>query len=348
MELKELIKTLSDLRGISGFEYRINDKIEKIVKEYADEVYKDALGNVIAVLRCGKENAKSVMIEAHLDEIGLMVTGIDERGFITFTNVGGVDERILPSCEVIIHAKEDISGIIGAKPPHLQTADENKKSVKLSDMAIDIGMSKEEAEKLVSIGDSITLAQSSGSLLGDAFSGKCLDDRAGVAAVIKTLENLKKSVLDVDVYACIAVQEEVGLRGSKTSAFSINPDMAIAIDVCHAITPDNSKDAFESGEGVIISVGPNIHPKLSKRILKTADDYNVKFDIDAEGGCTGTDAWSIQTVQCGVPTALLSIPLKYMHTNVETLRISDVKAASDLLTFFIQNLDDNTEDWLCF
>lgn len=348
MELKQLIKTLSDLRGISGFEYRINDKIEEIIKEYADEVYKDALGNVIAVLRCGKGNAKSIMIEAHLDEIGLMVTGIDERGFITFTSVGGVDERILPSLEVTIHGKEDIAGIIGAKPPHLQTADENKKSIKMSDMAIDVGMSEKEVKKIVSIGDSITFSQSCGELSKDSFSGKCLDDRAGVAAIITTLKNLKKSILEVDVYAVIAVQEEVGLRGSKVSAYGINPDMAVAIDVCHAITPDNSKDAFESGEGVVVTVGPNIHPKLAKRLLKTADEYNIKIDIEAEGGQTGTDAWSIQTVRSGVATALLSIPLKYMHTNVETLSIKDVKATSDLLTFFIQNLDDNTEEWLCF
>lgn len=348
MELKQLIKTLSDLRGISGFEYRINDKIEEIVKEYADDVYKDALGNVIAVLRCGKDNAKSIMIEAHLDEIGLMVTGIDERGFITFTPVGGVDERILPSCEVIVHGQKDILGVIGAKPPHLQTASESGKSVKISDMAIDVGMSKKNVEKIVSIGDSITLSQSCGDLLSDSFSGKCLDDRAGVAAVITVLKNLKKSILDVDVYACFAVQEEVGLRGSKVSAFGINPDMAVAIDVCHAITPDNSKDAFESGEGVVVTVGPNIHPKLVKRLLKTADEYNIKTDIEAEGGNTGTDAWSIQTVRSGVATALLSIPLKYMHTNVETLSISDVKATADLLTFLIQNLDDNTEEWLCF
>lgn len=348
MELKELVKNLSDLRGVSGFEYRISDEIEKLISPFADEIRRDALGNVIAILRCGKENAKSIMIEAHCDEIGLMVTKIDERGFITFTNVGGVDERILPSCEVIIHGSKDVAGVIGAKPPHLQSAGEGKKSIKINNMAIDVGMDADEVKKWISVGDSVTLAQSCGSLLGDVYSGKCLDDRAGVAAVIEVLKNLQKSVLDIDVYAVIAVQEEVGLRGAKVSAYGINPDMAVAIDVCHAVTPDNSKDAFQSGEGVIVTVGPNIHPKLSKRILKTANDYNVKVDIEAEGGATGTDAWAIQTVRSGIPTALLSIPLKYMHTNVETLSLSDVKATADLLTFFIQNTDSNTEEWLCF
>ena len=348
MELKELVQSLSDLRGISGFEYRIADEIEKCISPYADEVSRDALGNVIAIKRCGKENAKSIMIEAHCDEIGLMVTKIDENGFLAFTNVGGVDERILPSCEVVVHGKKDIPGVIGAKPPHLQSKEEGKKSTKIKNMAIDIGMDEREAKELVSIGDSVTLAQSCGSLSEDVYSGKCLDDRAGVAAVIQVMKNFQKSILDVDVYAVIAVQEEVGLRGAKVSAYGLNPDMAIAVDVCHAITPDNSKDAFQSGEGVIVTVGPNIHPKLSKRILKIANDYNVKVDIEAEGGATGTDAWAIQVTRKGIPTALLSIPLKYMHTNVETLSLSDVKATADLLTFFIQNTDSNTEEWLCF
>lgn len=348
MELKELVQSLSDLRGISGFEYRIADEIEKCISTYADEVSRDALGNVIAIKRCGKGNAKSIMIEAHCDEIGLMVTKIDENGFLAFTNVGGVDERILPSCEVVVHGKKDIPGVIGAKPPHLQSKEEGKKSTKIKNMAIDIGMDEKEAKEWVSIGDSVTLAQSCGSLSEDVYSGKCLDDRAGVAAVIQVMKNIQKSILDVDVYAVIAVQEEVGLRGAKVSAYGLNPDMAIAVDVCHAITPDNSKDAFPSGEGVVVTVGPNIHPKLSKRILKIANDYNVKVDIEAEGGATGTDAWAIQVTRKGIPTALLSIPLKYMHTNVETLSLSDVKATADLLTFFIQNTDSNTEEWLCF
>lgn len=346
--MKELIKTLSDLRGISGFEYRINEKIKDIISPFADEVKIDDLGNVIALKKCGKENAKSIMIEAHSDEIGLMVTKIDERGFIAFTNVGGVDERILPACEVVVHGKNDVCGVIGSKPPHLQTASDRNKSTKMCDMYIDVGMSADEVKRVISIGDSITLFQSVGSLSEDVFSGKCLDDRAGVAAIITVLKNLQRSVLDFDVYAVVAVQEEVGLRGAKASADGINPDIAIAVDVCHAITPDNSKDAFQSGEGVIVTVGPNIHPKLSKRLLKTASDFNVKVDIEAEGGPTGTDAWAIQTVRCGIPTALLSIPLKYMHTNVETLSLSDVKATADLLTFFIQNLDSRTEEWLCF
>lgn len=345
--MKKLIKELSDLRGISGFEYRISDKIAEYFRPYADDVTVDTLGNVIAVKRCGKENAKKIMIEAHCDEIGLMVRDIDDRGFVTMAMVGGIDARILPSSEVVIHGRKDVPGVIGAKPPHLQEADEAKKASKLTDMAIDTGMNADEVKKYVSVGDSITLAQSVGELGGGQFSGKTLDDRAGVAALITTMKNLMKIKTDVDVYAVAAVQEEVGLRGAKTAAYSINPDLAVAVDVCHGITPDNSDNAFETGSGAVISIGPNIHPKLQKRLSETAEKYHVKTELDVDGGDTGTDAWAIQVSRCGVPTALLSIPLKYMHTSVETLSVSDVSAVSELLTYFIQNLDDSLEEWLC-
>lgn len=345
--MKKLIKELSDLRGISGFEYRISDKIAEYFRPYADDVTVDTLGNVIAVKRSGKENAKKIMIEAHCDEIGLMVRDIDDRGFVTMAMVGGIDARILPSSEVVIHGRKDLPGVIGAKPPHLQEADEAKKASKLTDMAIDTGMNADEVKKYVSVGDSITLAQSVGELGGGQFSGKTLDDRAGVAALITTMKNLMKIKTDVDVYAVAAVQEEVGLRGAKTAAYSINPNLAIAVDVCHGITPDNSDNAFETGSGAVISIGPNIHPKLQKRLSETAEKYHVKTELDVDGGDTGTDAWAIQVSRCGVPTALLSIPLKYMHTSVETLSVSDVSAVSELLTYFIQNLDDSLEEWLC-
>ena len=345
--MEELIKSLSDLRGISGFEYRISDKIAEFFEKYADSVEKDRLGNVIAVKKCGKENAKKVMIEAHIDEIGLMVNDIDDNGFITFVPVGGVDRRILPSLEVIVHGKRDLPGVIGAKPPHLQESGEQNKSTKIEDMAIDTGFCAEKVRELVSVGDSITFAQSVGKLSEKEFSGKTLDDRAGVAALVNTMKNLMKIKTEVDVYAVAAVQEEVGLRGAKVAAYGVEPDIAIAVDVCHGITPDNSYNAFETGSGAVISIGPNIHPKLQKRLNETAEKYHIKYELDVDGGDTGTDAWAIQVSKCGVPTALLSIPLKYMHTSVETLDIGDVEAVSELLTCFIQNLDGNPEEWLC-
>ncbi|MBO5060873.1 MAG: M20/M25/M40 family metallo-hydrolase [Clostridia bacterium] len=335
------------MRGISGFEYRINEEIKKLFEPYADEVYIDDMGNVTAVKKCGKQNAKKVLLEAHADEIGLMVKDIDERGFITIVNVGGVDPRILPSSEVIVHAKRDIKGVIGAKPPHLQAGGEADKSSKITDMAVDTGLSADEVKKLVSIGDSITLSQSSGELLSGQLSGKSLDDRASIAALVTVLKNLERFELDVDVYAVAAVKEEVGGFGAMTAAYRINPDIAIAVDVCHGVTPDNSYSAYELGCGAVVTCGPNIHPKIFDRLMDTAREYNIKTEIDVDGGNTGTDAWVMQVVRSGIPTGLLSIPLKYMHTSVETVAVSDVKAVCDLLTFFVQKLDADMEEWLC-
>lgn len=345
--LKKLIKKLSDMRGISGFEYRISEEIKKLLEKYCDEAYTDNLGSIIAVKRCGKKNAKKIMLEAHLDEIGLMVKDIDERGFISVVNVGGVDPRILPSSEVIVHGRRDLKGIIGAKPPHLQARGEDEKSAKLVDMAVDTGLSAEVVKDIVSIGDSITLSQSSGELMSGQFSGKSLDDRASIASVIEALKNLDKEKLEVDVYAVIAVQEEVGGFGAMTAAYEIEPDIAIAIDVCHGITPDNSDSAYDVGSGAVITCGPNIHPKIYSRLCETAKENNIKMQIEVEGGNTGTDAWAIQVVKSGIPTGLLSIPLKYMHTSVETISIKDAVAVSDILTHFVKNLGDDMEEWLC-
>ena len=341
--MKDLIKTLSDMRGISGFEYRIADKIKAMFEPYADSVTIDALGSVIAVKKCGKENAPRLMIEAHCDEIGLMVTDVTDEGFLTIANVGGVDQRTLPSTEVVVHGRRDLWGVIGIKPPHML---EDGKTVKISDMAVDTGLDARTVKSLVTVGDSVSLAQSVGEM-GVQMSGKSFDDRASVAAILTVMKNIENDDLNIDVYAVAAVQEEVGLRGGKTASYGIDPDMAIAIDVTHGITPDNSERAFEVGEGLTISVGPNIHPFLAKRLFETAQKHNIKANAEVDGGETGTDAWAIQIARDGVPTALLSMPLKYMHTSVETLYISDVEDVARLITEFIRESEADTK-WLSF
>ncbi len=342
MIMKELINKLSDMRGVSGFEYRITGQIADILRPYCDDVRIDALGSVIGVRRCGKPNAPCIMIEAHCDEIGLIVTSVTEEGYLTFASVGGVDERTLPSTEVTVHAKEDLWGVIGIQPDYML---EKGKTVKMKNMAIDTGLEAEKVKELVSVGDSIALAQSVGELGSEQFSGKSLDDRASVAAIAFVMEHLADADLNVDVYAVAAVQEEVGCRGGKTTAYGINPDMAIAIDVTHGITPDNSDNAVETGSGTAMSLGPNLHPKLTDALLDTAKRHKINVKIEVDGGETGTDAWEIQVARDGVPTALLSIPLKYMHTSVETLNLSDVQATVNLLTEFIKEQKGDME-WI--
>lgn len=345
--MRDTLKKLCALRAVSGFEYRIFDEAAKLFKPYADEVYSDRLGNLIAVKRCGKENAKRVMIEAHMDEIGLMVREIDERGFISFVSVGGIDPRILPASEVIVHGKRDLKGVIGAKPPHLQEASEADKAPKIKDMTIDVLLEPDEVRELVSVGDSVTLCSDTTALSGDILSGKTMDDRACVAVLVKTMQSLSRLRLEADIYAVCAVCEEVGGRGAMTSGFDIMPDIAIALDVTHGVTPDNSRDAFELGSGAAISTGPNIHPALFERLLSAAKDGGIKYSVEVEGGDTGTDAWLLQVCSTGIPTALLSVPLRYMHTSVETLSESDLNACRELLVRFIAEIGDNMEEWLC-
>ena len=346
--MKELLEKLSALRGISGNEFKISNVISDVLRPYADEVYSDKLGNVIAVKKCGKSDAPKLMIEAHMDEIGLMVRDINDDGFIGFVNIGGVDSRILPGGEVIVHGTRDIKGVIGAKPPHLQTAEEAKKAIPMTDMVIDTGLKAEEVKELVSVGDAITVRGDFCTLLSGRVAGKSLDDRAGVAALVKVLESLDGKQLDCDIYAVAAVCEEVGGRGAAVAGYSIMPDIAIVIDVTHGLTPDNSKNGFELGSGVAIAKGPNLHPNVTNRLISIAKEKEIKYTIEVEGGDTGTDAWILQVVGTGIATALLSIPLRYMHTTVETLDTSDVDALCDLITEFCAGIDDNVEEWLCF
>ena len=345
--MKELLKNLSDMRGVSGFEYSFSDEIKKLMQPYSDDCFVDSLGNVVAIKKCGMDNPLKVMVEAHIDEIGLMVSGIDKNGFISFVSVGGIDNRILPSSEVVVHGTRDIKGVIGAKPPHLQTPDESKKPMKIEDMSIDTGYTYDQLKNIVRVGTPITFDQSVGEMLEGSISLKALDDRAGVAVVIDVLRRLQGSKIGFELYAVATVQEEVGLRGAKTAANLIKPDICISIDVCHGVTPDNSCDAFDCGCGVVISKGPNIHPALGKRLIDTASNHNIPFELDVDGGNTGTNAWAIQVAGTGVATALLSLPLKYMHNPVETMKLSDLQATSDLIVCFAEELDDKTEEWLC-
>lgn len=341
--MKDLIKKLSGLHGISGFEYRISEEIKNLFSPYSDEVKSDALGNIIAVKYCGNSGAKKLLIEAHTDEIGLMIKNIDENGFLTFVNIGGVDPRVLPAMEVIVHGKKDLKGIIGAKPPHIQSDGEDKKAVKIEDMAIDTGLSADEVKNLVSVGDSVSFSIAAKELLNAQLTGKSLDDRASIAVLAEVMKNIQNSPISADIYAVAAVQEEVGGFGAMTAGYSIYPDFAIAIDVCHGVTPDNSYCAYEMGGGAVITVGPNIHPEMFEKLKKAAEKHNIKFQIDVDGGNTGTDAWQFQVIREGIPTGLLSIPLKYMHTPVETIDTEDVKAVADIVTAFIDELSKEEE-----
>jgi len=345
-----LLKELVEAHGVTGFEHEAAKVVEKYFLPYSDEIKIDKMGSLYAIKKGKADNPKKIMLAAHMDEIGLMVKKIDDKGFIQFTNVGGVDQRTLLTQEVIIHGKKDLFGVIGSKPPHILEASEREKSVKMEDMLIDVGLPKEEVEKYVSIGDSITIRRKLLNLQNDMVAGKALDDRAGVAVMYECLKELSHMKHDCDVYAVATVQEEVGYRGAIPATFEISPDIGIAIDVGFGSTPELPKDeTADLGKGPCIGFGANIHPKVYERLVKVAKEYNIPYQQDIYPGATGTDAWGMQVTRGGVSTGLISIPLRYMHTSVETVQISDIKNAGKLLAYFIVSLNgEDLEEMLCY
>ena len=333
-DLKNLIKSFSDLNGVSGYEQDNARFAEEMFLKYTNDVKINTLGSITALRKndFGIENPKKIMIEAHIDEIGLMVSDIDDKGFLKFVPVGGIDARILPSLEVVVHGKKDVVGIIGSKPPHILTDGEKDTALGMNKLYIDTGYSAEEVKKIVSIGDTATFYNEFTELKGDYISTKAQDDRTSCAVLVLVLDMLKNTKLPFDVYFTMNVQEEVGLRGAKTTAYDINPDYAIAIDVCHGSTPDApSLGTVKCSSGAVVTKGPNIHKGFLKMLLNALDNKNIPYNIEAAGGDTGTDAWAIQTAREGVPTILLSLPLKYMHTPVETLSVTDVKTLAEAI-----------------
>ncbi len=338
-DLKNTIKTLSELDGVSGYEHKNAEVISGMFKKYLDCVSVHTLGSVIGVRKndFNIENPKKIMVEAHMDEIGLMVSDIDEDGFLKIVAIGGIDSRILLGMEVTVHGREDIVGIIGAKPPHVLTDDEKDTALTMDKLYIDTGYSKQRVKELVSIGDTVTFLNEFLCLFGDFVSTKAQDDRSSIAVLLMVMENLKNLKLKEDIYFVATTQEEVGLRGAKVASYSINPDCAIAIDVCHGQTPDASKsDAVACSSGTVVTVGPNIDRRLVNILMDAMKAKNVNFTIEVAGGDTGTDAWAIQISREGIPTVLLSLPLKYMHTPVETLSISDIKSTADGICAFLE------------
>jgi len=287
------------------------------------------------------------MLAAHMDEIGLMVKDIEKGGFIRFTNIGGVDQRILPAQEVWVHGKETLFGVIGAKPPHLQESGETIKAVPMEDMAIDVGLPEEEVRKLVSVGDLITFKSPLISMQGEIVNGKSLDDRASVVLLYQTMKELDRLKFNGEIYFVATVQEEVGTRGAIISTYRLNPDIGIAIDVTHADTPDASReDTFPIDKGPVIAIGPNLHPRLTQKLMDVADENNIEYQVEVEPGPTGTDARSIQISRSGVPTVLLGLPLRYMHTTVESISMNTIKKAARLLALFIASMEGGWEQWL--
>jgi len=334
LNTKEFLIKLSNSVGVSGYETERAEIILDYFKKHCFDAHIDKFGNVIG-LKKGAGKGK-LMFSAHMDEIGLMVANIDEKGFLGVTQIGGFDRRTLLAHEVVIHGKEKIYGVIGVKPPHITTPEEAKKSVKLEDLLIDTGYDADEVKELVSIGDIITINRQVIELKNNRLAGKAMDDTVGVASYVAAFEKLKDFSHDLDVYFVASTQEEVGLRGAKVAAQTIQPDMAIALEVGFGRSADGADDGnLMLGDGVEIICGPNISRKMFERLKEVAKKNGIKYQVTVAPGVTGTDAGIIQITGSGSATAVLTAPTKYMHTSVETVCIDDVEAMGRLLAEFV-------------
>lgn len=333
MDTINTLKELVSIAGISGFENDIAEALCKRLEKYCQNIQLTKNRSVLGNLRGAQPGRKTVLIEAHLDRIGLMVSEILEGGFVRFKTLGGVDERIIPASEVYILGKERCFGVIGEVPPHLKgQSAKSDKGVKLDDMVIDTGMDKQTAMSRFSVGDPILLKSEFCDLLDGRVSSAALDNRAGMAAVFECLDAVCDKALPVNVCVAFTVGEELGLQGARTLLSDNLPDLAIVVDVTHGKTPDSeTTDTFALGSGVAICRGPNLHYEITKRIIDLAKAGEIPFEIEVAAGNTGTNAWSLQTLGKGIPCALVSIPLRYMHTTVETVDVDDIKSAGRLL-----------------
>ena len=328
----------------SGFEQPVQQIVRDYAKPWADEIRTDVHGNVIAAKNPDAE--PRVMLAGHCAQIGLMVQHITDEGFLNFSAIGGVDVALLPGTRVYIHAAGgSVLGVIGRKAIHLLEPEERKKpEIKIHKLWIDIGAeNKEAAQKLVQVGDPITFELAMHRLVDDLVAGPGFDDKVGAFVVMETLRLVQDRSLDCALYCVSTVQEELGLRGARTSCFGVDPQVGIAVDVTHASDYPEAEKAvtgeIKLGQGPTIARGANINPVLHQLLLKAAQDNNIPYQPEPAPKATGTDANVMQISRAGVAAALISIPNRYMHTPVEVVSLSDLENAARLLTEVVARID---------
>ena len=338
MNYEQTLARLCALSAPSGFERPAANAAAELLRPLTDEVRITRLGSVIGMRQCGRENAPRLLLDAHLDEIGFLVTGHKE-GFLRFAPLGGVDPRMLPDREVVVLTCPPVPGVVACLPPHVQTGEDMDKSLPIKDLYIDVGLSQAEAERRIPIGTPAAYRGGCFPLGEELLCGKALDDRAGFAVLLDVLERLKGKELSVDLYVLGSTQEETHSTGAVTAAYEIAPQLCVAVDVTHGDSPDASKhETFQLGGGPVIGVGPNCARSLSKYLKDLAKQMNMPVQIEVMAGSSGTNAWPVQISREGVATAVLSIPERYMHTPVEVVHKGDLKDTARLLAAFVEDI----------
>ncbi len=341
-ESLEFLKKLVTTPSPSGCEERVQALCREYVAEHVDDVYKDVHGNQYAVRN--PKGKLRVMLAGHVDEIALMVNHIDDRGFIGFVPVGGIDAAVLEGQRVVAHgAKGDVPGVIGRRAIHLTEQEDRNKCSKMHQMWIDIGAKdKKDAQKAVAVGDPITIDVGYAALRGDRVVARAFDDRIGAFVCLEAMRAIAKRKVNCAVFCVTTVQEEIGLRGATTSSYGCNPHAGIAVDVSHATDHPHVDGprygATKLDAGPILARGPNINPALGRMLVDTATKHKIPHQITAQPRATGTDANAMQLSRNGVATALVSIPMRYMHTPVEMISLTDVGHCIKLITEWVCSL----------
>jgi endoglucanase len=336
----------------SGSERAIQHVVRAWAREYADEVTTDRHGNVIAARHPQDRNEKTprIMLAGHCDQIGLMVMHIDDNGYLYVQPIGGWDMQILlGQFLTVCTSTGPITGVVSRKATHLLTNEERNKVPQFTDIWIDIGVkNREEAEKLVQIGDPVTFALGLRRLQAGLAAAPGMDDKVGVWTVMEALRLLRDRSINASIYAVSTVQEEIGLRGATTSSYGIHPHVGIAVDVCHATdTPGNDKKQVgdtKVGAGPALFRGPNINPRVHERLVAAAAKLEIAVQVRGAPRATGTDANAIQLTRDGVATGLIGIPNRYMHSPVETVSLDDLDQAARVLAEFCTSIMP-ADDW---
>jgi putative aminopeptidase FrvX len=344
--IKALLEKLSNAHGISGYEGSVREIIKKEIESYVDEVKIDTFGNLIAIK---KGKSPSVMIAAHMDEIGLMAKYVDDEGFVRFAKVGGWFDQTLVNQRVVLHTKKGVvAGVIGSKPVHVMEEEEKKKAIEAKDMFIDVGASSRDDAIAMGIepGVPVSVDQKFAELANDTVTGKALDNRAGDTVLITAMQRIAGMALEPSVIGVFTVQEEVGLKGAKTSAFGLNPNVAVAVDTC--IPGDHpgikkTESTIQIGRGPVITVmdaggrGVITHPKVLEWLCETAKAKGIPYQMDVTERGT-TDASAISLTRAGIPSGVISIATRYIHTPVGILSLKDLEICSELTAEAIKSV----------
>jgi tetrahedral aminopeptidase len=347
-DILPFLKSLLSVSGLSGFEGPAARLIEKKWRPLVDEISLSRVGSLHGLKKgTGKEPRPALMIAAHMDAIGLLVSHIQD-GFLHVTNLGGIDIRVLPGLEVTVHASgtgEELPGVIAMPPSQLLPDSERDGVIALKYLLVDTGLTAPQVTKKVRVGDLVSFANEPLVLAGGVLSGHSVDNRSSVAALTVCLEELQNKAHAWDVWAVATVQEEVSYLGAYGSAFQLRPQLAIAVDVTFAKGPGvEGWETFPMGKGVCLGIGPNLHPFLHARLKEVAERTEIPWSLDVMPGHSGTDAYAMQVTAEGIPTALVEFPIRYMHTPVESVSLKDIQRAGRLLAEFIASLEPDFMD----